>query len=268
LKTFFFLSLVFLASAQWKLVWSDEFDSTTCINGVPNSGNWGYEYGFVRNEELQWYQPDNAKCENGYLTITAEHLDPGLPNPNYDPTSSDWRYNRQYYNYTSSSLLTQYKHSWAYGKFETLIKIDIRSGSWPAFWTLGNNIDQVGWPDCGEIDIMEFYTGKTLANFCYGNDNNQQVWSSKTLAVDSTWASKFHNWTMQWDSQIINLYLDNTLMNSFTVANANTQKHPNPWAGLPLYLIANQAIGSTGGDPSKTTFPIVYQMDYVRVYQQ
>jgi len=176
--------------------------------------------------------------------------------------------NRQYINYTSSSLITQNKHSWAYGRFEASLKIDIRSGSWPAWWALGTNVNTVGWPDCGEIDMMEYYQNKTLCNFCYGNDNSQQVWSSKTMSVDSTWSSKFHNWTMIWNAQTIDLYIDSALMNTFTVSNANTKTHPNPWAGLPLYMIANQAIGGTaGGDPSKTTFPVIYQMDYVRVYQ-
>jgi len=136
---------------------------------------------------------------NGYLTITAEHLDPGLPNPNYDPTSSDWRYNRQYYNYTSSSLITQNKHSWAYGKFESSIKIDIRSGSWPAWWTLGTNVVTVGWPACGEIDVMESRGNRDLRD---GGGNSVGV---DVIASTMHWGPDFNNnnwWRTSWPKKI------------------------------------------------------------------
>lgn len=99
------------SSGEWKLVWSDEFNK----NGKPDPNNWTYENGFVRNNELQWYQPDNARCENGLLIIEGRREK--KRNPRYDPNSKDWRRNRQFAEYTSSSLLTRGIHSWQYGRF-------------------------------------------------------------------------------------------------------------------------------------------------------
>ena len=99
-------------STKWKLVWSDEFDKA----GAPNSSSSGFEHGFVRNQELQWYQPDNATVSGGLLTIAAQKQQ--VLNPNYDASSSDWKLNRQYAQYTSSSLTSSGKQSFLYGRFE------------------------------------------------------------------------------------------------------------------------------------------------------
>ena len=147
--------------ADWKLVWHDEFDK----NGPPDPANWDFERGFVRNHELQWYQPENAFCTNGLLVIEArpEHK----PNPFYQPGGTSWASQREWIEYTSASLVTRHKQELKYGKFEMRARIDTRLGSWPAFWTLGTDIQDTGWPACGEIDIMEYYTGHVLANVCY-----------------------------------------------------------------------------------------------------
>ena len=131
-------------SEEYKLVWHDEFDQ----DGRPNPQNWTYETGFVRNKELQWYQPENAWCENGMLIIVARRENKA--NRSFDSNSTDWRRNRQYAAYTSASLTTQGLHSWQYGRFEMRARIDTRPGLWPAFWTLGV---EGQWPNNGEIDI-------------------------------------------------------------------------------------------------------------------
>jgi beta-glucanase (GH16 family) len=119
------------AAASSKLVWADEFDTA----GAPDPRNWTYERGFVRNEELQWYQPENARCEAGLLVIEGRRE--RKPNPSYDPAAGDWRRQREHAEHTSSSLTTTGLHSWRYGRFEMRGRIDTRPGLWPAFWTLG-----------------------------------------------------------------------------------------------------------------------------------
>src|SRR4029079_19835213 len=130
----------------YKLVWSDEFD----VDGRPSTANWKYESGFVRNEEDQWYQPDNATVSGGVLVIEARREQKA--NPNYMAGSTDWKRSRQYAEYTASAMITSGLHSWQFGRFEMRGRIDTRSGMWPAWWTLGNSGE---WPSNGEIDIME-----------------------------------------------------------------------------------------------------------------
>ncbi len=110
-----------LQAQEWKLVWSDEFNT----EGPPDSGSWNYERGFVRNEELQWYQPGNAYCRGGLLII--EGRKEKVPNPRYNPQARDWRTSRQQADYTSSSITTRNKRSFLYGRFEVRARF-----RWPA----------------------------------------------------------------------------------------------------------------------------------------
>jgi len=146
-----------------KLVWNDEFNNT----GKPESVNWIYENGVVRNQELQWYQPENANCANGLLIIEGKHEK--VKNPDSDTGSANWKSGREYAEYTSASIQTRGLRQWQFGRFEVRARIDTACGSWPAIWTLGIS---GGWPSGGEIDIMEFYRVKgiptILANFAWG----------------------------------------------------------------------------------------------------
>jgi beta-glucanase (GH16 family) len=245
----------------WTLVWSDEFD----VDGAPNPQNWAFERGFVRNEELQWYQAANATVQNGALVIEARREQ--VANSNYQAGSTDWKRNRPSAAYTSTSMTTSSKHSFTYGRFEIRARIDTRLGSWPAFWSLGSGTP---WPQSGEVDIMEYYTNNVLANVCKPMGNTCG-WSSTRQSVGSlggaSFTSAFHVWAMEWDATKIDLFLDDDLVNHFLVADAVPAGQTNPYVGKAMYILVNQAIGGmNGGDPTNTTFPMRYEVDYVRVY--
>ena len=249
---------------RWQLVWHDEFNQI----GPPDPASWNYERGFVRNNELQWYQPENAFCTNGLLIIEArrEHK----PNPDFVGDSRSWRSRREWIDYTSASITSRRLREFTCGKFELRARIDTRLGSWPAFWTLGAT-PHIGWPACGEVDIMEFYTGTVLANFGYGLDGKTKWFAVKKPVAElggEAWSRKFHIWTMEWDAQKIDLLLDGKLMNQLALASADNADQGNPFH-RPVYLILNQAIGGDcGGDPAQTKFPVRFEVDWVRVYQR
>ncbi len=258
------LVLTGCASNRYRLVWHDEFNH----DGPPDPANWTYEHGFVRNQELQWYQPGNAYCTNGLLVIEARRT--RQQNPAYAAGSTNWQTDRPWIEYTSASVTTRHLHEFTYGKFEMRARIDPRLGSWPAFWTLGAT-PGIHWPACGEVDIMEYYTGQVLANVGYGLDGKMK-WSSLrkplTALGGEAWAKQFHVWTMEWDPQKIDLRLDGELMNHYDLATADNGDQGNPFH-RPVYFILNQAIGGgCGGDPSGTEFPMRYEIDWVRVYQR
>jgi beta-glucanase (GH16 family) len=254
------------SSGDYQLVWTDEFD----VDGPSRPGNWVHEHGFVRNDELQWYQPANARCVGGLLVIEARRE--RVSNPGFDPTSSDWRRSRPHADYTSASIQTRGKHRWLYGRFEMRAKLDVCPGLWPAFWTLG---EARSWPGCGEIDVMEYYDGKLLANAAWlGDRRHQPAWDSTEHPLasfnDPAWADKFHDWRMDWDRDHIRLYVDNQLLNEIDVAAAidNNGERAQPFRE-PHYILLNLAVGGTrGGDPSATEFPARFEVDYVRVYQR
>ena len=275
------ISLVVVAFAQqtgegMRLVWSDEFDT----DGRP-SKDWTYEQGFQRNQEAQWYQWQNAYVKGGCLVIEGrrEHL----RNPNYMAGSNDWRTNREFIEYTSSSLTTRLSQQFLYGRFEIRAKIPTATGAWPAIWLLGNKWE---WPQNGEIDIMEYYikNGKPsiLANACWGSDQRwNAVWDSEVIPFthftdkDPEWADKFHVWRMDWDEHYIRIYLDDELLNEIDLSKTQNGGYggnrENPFAnrvpGFKHYLLLNLALGGNGGEPDISQFPLRYYIDYVRVYQ-
>ncbi len=254
-------------STEYQLVWADEFNR----NGRPDPNNWMYEQGFVRNEELQWYQPDNARCEDGLLIIEARRE--RKPNPNYDANSNNWRRSRRFAEYTSACLKTSGLHNWTFGRFEMRGRIDTRAGLWPAFWTLGSARP---WPGCGEIDIMEYYRGLLLANACWAGERRwSAIWDDLKKPITdfgdpAEWSSKFHIWRMDWDKDHIRLYVDGELLNTIELSKTvnRTPDKANPFHE-PHYILLNLAIGGTnGGDPSPTEFPSRFEIDYVRIYQK
>ncbi|MDR2814151.1 MAG: glycoside hydrolase family 88 protein [Prevotellaceae bacterium] len=260
------------ATPAWTLVWSDEFN----LDGKPDSTAWTYEKGFVRNQELQWYQPSNAICKNGVLVLSGKKEK--VPNPDYSPESKDWRRSRQFAEYTASSIKTAGKKEFQYGRFEIRAKIPTAKGAWPAIWTLGASMP---WPSCGEIDIMEYYRVNDqphiLANTAWGTDvRHNAKWNTVRVPFatfkekDPEWENKFHIWRMDWDEDAIRLYLDDELLNETLLKdtqNGAIGSNRNPFR-QPHYILLNLALGQNGGTPDSSAFPLTYEVDYVRVYQK
>lgn len=262
-----------LNDRNWSLVWHDEFDGS----GKLDENVWKAEHGFVRNEEYQWYQSDNAYRQNGFLILEGR-LD-SVPNPRYREGSKDWRTNRPFARYSSASVNTRGNYSFLYGLMEVRARIPAVVGSWPAIWTLG---DKGQWPSNGEIDIMESYHIKgvphILANAAWGNDRpHNAVWNSATtpysafLAKDPYWNEKFHTWVMDWTKDYIRIYLDGQLLNDIDLSktiNGSIGGHNNPFHASQ-YILLDLAIGGiNGGEPQPDAFPMRYEIDYVRVYQE
>ena len=260
-------------NSDYQLVWSEEFNA----EGKVNPAVWNFEHGFVRNNEDQWYQEENAICENGVLVVEARKE--RFENPNYEKNSRDWRRNRPFAGYTSASINTRGKKEFQYGRFEIRAKIPTASGAWPAIWTLGKNMP---WPSNGEIDIMEYYRIKDiphiLANVAWGTDQPHKAkWNSRTVPFskftdkDPDWAGKFHIWRMDWDEDAIRLYLDDELLNETLLSetqNGSVGNYTNPFR-QSHYILLNLAIGGdNGGAIDDAAFPLQYEVDYVRAYQK
>jgi beta-glucanase (GH16 family) len=250
------------APSGYTLVWHDEFD----VDGPPDPANFKFEKGFVRNEEAQWYQAANASVQGGLLVIEARKE--SVPNPNYTG-AGDWKTTRKSADYTSASLNTSGLWSFQYGHFEMRARIPTELGMWPAFWTLGLSGQ---WPSNGEIDIMEFYQSKLLANVACGTSTAYQAkWDSVAtpiLSFGADWQAQFHVWSMDWDAENIALSVDGQLLNSTSLASALNADGLSPFK-QKAYLLVNLAIGGqNGGDPSSTAFPKRFEIDYLRVFQK
>lgn len=267
----------------YKLLWSEEFDK----EGAVDPAKWCFEKGFVRNHELQWYQEENASVQRGLLTIEARPEN--RPNPLYEEGSNEWRKKRPTITCTSASINTRGKFSFLYGRLEVRARIPDGYGSWPAIWLLG---DTLGWPACGEIDVMEYYRtiGGTstigqasrnvpsiLANACWSNvPGRNPIWNSKVIPLahftekDPFWTSLFHIWRMDWDEHYIRIYLDDELLNEIDLSQTVNRSRDgiNPFHH-PQYILLNLAIGGdNGGQVSPDGYPLRYDVDYVRVFQK
>ncbi len=261
----------------YRLVWNDEF----LCDGRP-ADHWSYEHGFVRNNEEQWYQEDNATVEGGCLVI--EGRKETVVNNRYDPHISNWRHSRREARYTSASLNTRNSFNFMYGRVEVRARVPVSAGAWPAIWLLGN---QRRWPENGEIDVMEYYIRdgrpSILANACWGSEKRDiGEWNTGITPFthftqrDPQWADKFHLWRMDWDEDFIRIYLDGELMNEIDLSRTCNkgwdQDGFNPFSNqtedFGHYILLNLAMGSSGGAIDETSLPMSYYIDFVRVYQK
>jgi beta-glucanase (GH16 family) len=238
--------------AKWKLVWSDEFDR----GKVPNPKNWNYEKGFVRNGEAQFYTADrreNARIEGGRLVIEAR--------------KDNWQGNR----ISSASLTTSGKRSFLYGRIEARAKIPTGRGTWPAVWMLGENIGSVGWPKCGEIDILENvgYEPRRIHANIHVDAYNHTKGTGKGNNIDGgePW-KQFHTYAVEWYPDRMEFFYDD--LRYFVYRKERSD--PAVWPfDQPHFLILNLAIGGAwGGNKGidEALLPHRYEIDYVRHYQR
>jgi len=277
LRFSFFIILTFLAlaaipcagqaggpvasDATWQLTWVDEFDGPN--GSTIDRSKWVIETGGDGwgNHELEYYTDriENAQIRNGNLVIRA--LAEKYTGPDHVTR-----------NYTSARMKTLGKFTQTYGRFEARIKVPAGQGMWPAFWMMGDDIDKVGWPACGEIDIMEnigkepgIVHGSIHGPGYVGGDGIEAPYS---LPDKKPFSDDFHVYAVEWSPEAISFYVDKDLYVTRTHAD---MKPGWIWAfDKPFFIILNLAVGGDWPDsPDATTvFPREMLVDYVRVYQK
>ncbi|MBW6490158.1 MAG: glycoside hydrolase family 16 protein [Lentimicrobium sp.] len=232
----------------YQLIWNDEFHGNSL-----NTQFWTYETGAGGwgNNELQYYRQENTSVAGDVLTIEAR-------NENYQGSI-----------YTSSRLITRNKKTFTYGRVDIRALLPKGQGLWPALWTLGNNISTIGWPACGEIDIMEMIGGNNRERTIHGTihwdfDEHKQSGQSYTLP-SGIFADKYHVFTIIWDETSIKWYVDDIKFNEADITPAHMSEFH-----LPQFFIFNVAVGGIwpGNPDSSTQFPQQLKVDYIRVFQR
>lgn len=229
-------------AVSYQLLWSDDFDG----NSV-NQANWSFETGAGGwgNNEKQYYQPDNATVADGNLVITAKKQSVGgAP-------------------YTSARMITRGKKEYTYGRFEARIKLPQGQGQWPAFWMLGSNIGSVGWPKCGEIDIMEnVNTNSQVLGTIHWFDQAYAYYGGNT----NTTPQNYHVYRVDWTPTSITWYVDNI---QFHVANIANSINGTDEFHRPFFLLLNMAVGGNlpGQTIDESRLPAKMYVDYVKVYK-
>lgn len=240
-------SFCFAQQGKRKLVWEESFagkkldEKTWNVelgDGCPNCG-WG-------NNERQFYTNENHEVTGGKLIVTAR---------------------KEGDKYTSTRITTKGKKEFKYGYFEAKAKLPTGKGIWPAFWMLGANIDTVGWPKCGEIDILE-YVGKernTVFNSLHTEDSHGNTINTKKTEINGI-EKGFHIYGIDWTNEKIDFYVDGKMLYSFNPK----EKKEAVWPfDQPFYFLINMAIGGNFGGPdvNDAIFPQEFVVDYIKVYQ-
>lgn len=237
---------------NWKLVWQDEFDGAA--DQLPDLEKWNFDIGTDwgnRQLEYDTDRPANVSLDGeGNLRIIARKE----------------QYEGQ--NYTSARITTKSLYEFTYGRVEARIKLPWGQGIWPAFWMLGNNIDEVSWPQCGEIDIME-YRGQEPSRVHGtlhgpGYSANDAITEHYDLYNDR-FDTGFHIFAAEWSADEIKFFVDDVLYHTVTPEDVTGE-----WVyDHPFYIIFNVAVGGgyVGSPNENTIFPQTMLIDYVRVYQ-
>ena len=250
-----------VAPAGMHYVWGDEFDGPD--GSAPDPRKWGYEHGFVRNKEPQFYTVDrreNARIEKGALVITGrlEKFSEGGKSAKY----------------TSASVISQGKFAFKYGRIEIRAKLPEGTGNWPALWMMGEDRGKaVGWPACGEIDIMEHLgrePGTVYATLHTPGDGGKGHASQGSFLKKQTTTAAFHVYGMDWTPDKVTLTFDGKTVFEHTKTGPNP-KHLQWVFDKPYYVLMNLAFGGnwagTKGIDEKA-FPARFEIDYVRVFQK
>ena len=248
-----FLFFLFIVSSSCRqesstLVWEENFDGVGLDesqwnyelgDGCPNLCGWG-------NNEPQIYTKTNHTLKDGFLYITAKKDDSII---------------------TSTKITTKNKFEFKYGRIETRAKLPVGKGVWPAIWMLGSNISEVGWPLCGEIDILE-YVGKEpdkIFNSLHTKDSHGVTINTRKTTIKDI-EEGFHTYTADWSPEKIEFYVDGGLLYTFNPK----ERNENVWPfDQPYYLILNLAVGGNFGGPKidEDIFPQDFIIDYIKVYQ-
>jgi beta-glucanase (GH16 family) len=248
------------AESRWTLVWSDEFNGPD--GSRPDAARWNFEVGGNGwgNQELQYYtsRPENSFVRGGNLVIQA--LKESFTGPDHVTR-----------NYTSARMTTQGLFEQAYGRFEARLKIPRGQGIWPAFWLLGNDFGKIGWPACGEIDIMENIgkepstTHGSMHGPGYSGDFD--FTSVYKLPGGVHFFDDFHVFAIEWEPGIVRFFVDQELYATFTPSRLPAGMK---WVfDHPFFIVLNVAAGGVWPGPpdSNTVFPQAMLVDYVRVYR-
>lgn len=248
---------------HWTLVWHDEFNGP---QGARPSARWTPQVGGSGwgNQEDEYYtnSPRNAHLDgHGHLAIVAYRQSVPGASCWYGPCA-----------YTSARLITQHSFSQKYGRFEARIKVPAGLGYWPAFWLLGTTIDRVGWPACGEIDIMENVGQQpsTIHGSLHGpgTQGSGDLTMPYTLQPGQVFADAYHVFAVDWAPRSLSFSVDGHV---YGTVHRSDLLEGTPWVyDHPFFLLLNVAIGGTWpGDPAPSTrFPQAMLVDYVRVYKQ
>jgi beta-glucanase (GH16 family) len=247
-------------SRQWELLWGDEFDGPA--GAAINPDNWNCEVGGSGwgNNEREYYTPGTANVSldgEGSMVITARQENPDNQECWYGKCT-----------HTSARCTTEGKVEFTYGRVEARIRVPYGQGIWPAFWMLGANFKDVGWPGSGEIDIMENIgkEPKTVHGTVHGPSYSGGSGIGKAYDSPNNFADDYHVYAVDWDTDAIRWYVDGNLYFTFTPADLGKRR----WVfDHDFFILLNVAVGGQWpGDPDKTTvFPQTMKVDYVRVYQ-
>ena len=246
---FFLFTIICLGqTSKRKLVWEENFNVNSLDekvwnyelgDGCPDLCGWG-------NNERQIYTNQNHSIKDGNLLIEAKK-------------TAD--------NYSSTRITTQGKKEFLYGRIEARAKLPVGKGIWPAFWMLGNNIKSIGWPKCGEIDILE-YVGRE-PHFVYTSLHTESSFgntiNTKKTKID-TIEEGFHIFAIDWTKEKIEFFVDNKSVYTYNPKLKNEATWPY---NQPFYIVVNMAIGGNfgGHEVDDTIFPQQFLIDYIRVYQ-
>lgn len=263
---------VFAQSANWNfnwievvpagsnMVWNDEFNSinTAVWNHETGGGGWGNNereyYTAGQNASIQY----DAQAGSNVLVLEARRDNPANYNCWYGRCE-----------YTSSRMNTSGKKTFQYGRIEARLKLPQTQGIWPAFWMLGNDIGSVGWPQCGEIDIMEHvgFEPVTTHGAIHGPNYSGNTPFIGAHYLNESVANNYHVYAVEWNSQGISWFVDGTRF--YSVTRSQVQGYGNWVFDHPMFLILNVAVGGNwpGSPDGSSTFPQRMYVDYIRVYQ-